>query len=87
MRSTNTRRGDPGGSPADFMVYDVFPGACSPDNINRTQSHGDNGYFCPIWDQVQGQCLTMERWAQINAFALQAVSTGTRLIAYSTIAR
>ena len=62
-----------GGSPADFMVYDVFDGACSKSNLNRTQpadgSFQPKGYFCPIWDQVPGQCLTMERWHEINAFA------------------
>jgi hypothetical protein len=26
-----------GGSPADFMVYDVFEGACSATNLNKTQ--------------------------------------------------
>ena len=51
-----------GGSPADFLLYDVVPGACSAANLNRTQPSGTHGYFCPIWDQVEGQCLTMERW-------------------------
>ena len=64
-----------GGSPADFMVYDVFDGACSSANLNKTQpeltTDGKvHGYFCPIWDQVPGQCLTMERWAEINTFAV-----------------
>ena len=64
-----------GGSPADFMVYDVFEGACSSANLNKTQpapaaDGKDRGYFCPIWDQVPGQCLTMERWGEINAFAV-----------------
>eukprot|EP00041_Stephanoeca_diplocostata_P014297 m.258808 g.258808 ORF g.258808 m.258808 type:complete len:653 (+) comp19651_c0_seq2:84-2042(+) len=58
-----------GGSPADFMLYDVFEDACSAVNLNKTQSAG-HGYFCPIWDQVQGQCLTQQRWRDINAFAL-----------------
>lgn len=26
-----------GGSPADFLLYDTFPGACSEANLNRTQ--------------------------------------------------
>ena len=60
-----------GGSPADFMVYDVFEGACSAANLNKTQptlgpDGKPHGYFCPIWDQVPGQCLTMDRWAEIN---------------------
>lgn len=64
-----------GGSPADFMVYDVFEGACSSANLNKTQPARDSsgkphGYFCPIWDQVPGQCLTMARWMEINAFAM-----------------
>eukprot|EP01047_Picozoa_sp_COSAG01_P017184 COSAG01_NODE_903_length_12848_cov_7.966899_13_plen_228_part_00 len=59
-----------GGSPADFMVYDVFQGACSAANLNSTQptlgpDGKPHGYFCPIWDQVAGQCLTMDRWAQV----------------------
>jgi hypothetical protein len=59
-----------GGSPADFMVYDVFQGACSATNLNSTQptlgpDGKPHGYFCPIWDQVAGQCLTMDRWAQV----------------------
>ena len=69
-----------GGSPADFMLYDVFDGACSAENINKTQP-GDGSfqpkkYFCPIWDQVPGQCLTMARWAEINDFA---ATTGLRI--------
>ena len=69
-----------GGSPADFMLYDVFPGACSAENLNKTQPGGGSfqpkKYFCPIWDQVVGQCLTMARWAEINDFA---ASTGLRI--------
>jgi hypothetical protein len=66
-----------GGSPADFLIYDVVEGACSAANLNKTQppqrpSGGGKGYFCPIWDQVEGQCLTMGRWAAINTFALGA---------------
>ena len=63
-----------GGSPADFMLYDVFDGACSAANLNRTQPHPKKfqpkTYFCPIWDQVRGQCLSMSRWREINRFAL-----------------
>eukprot|EP01052_Picozoa_sp_SAG31_P019099 SAG31_NODE_1381_length_8580_cov_5.632590_1_plen_676_part_00 len=64
-----------GGSPADFMLYDVFEGACSPANLNKTQPadgsfQPNKRYFCPIWDQVPGQCLTMQRWDVINEFAL-----------------
>jgi len=58
-----------GGSPADFMLYDVFDGACSAGNLNKTR-HSNRSYFCPIWDQVVGQCLTMDRWQDINSFAL-----------------
>lgn len=61
-----------GGSPADFLLYDVTPDACSQQNLNRTQQKTPSGYFCPIWDQVQGQCLTMDRWAVINNFARAA---------------
>lgn len=60
-----------GGSPADFLLYDVYPGACSESNLNKTQKHG-SGYYCPIWDQVVGQCLTLERWQEINEFAHKA---------------
>ena len=59
-----------GGSPADFLLYDVAPGACSPANLNRTQPPpGGKGYFCPIWDQTAGQCLTLARWQALLTFA------------------
>lgn len=36
-----------GGSPADTLLYDVVPGACSAENLNRTQQKvGD--YYCPV---------------------------------------
>lgn len=57
-----------GGSPADFLLYDVTPDACSAANLNKTQPPG-KGYFCPIWDQVVGQCLTLERWQALLTFA------------------
>ena len=60
-----------GGSPADFLVYDVFPGACSAGSLNRTQPTG-KGYFCPIWDQLAGRCLTMDRWKALLQFAVDA---------------
>lgn len=60
-----------GGSPADFLLYDVFDGACSPARLNATGQKTRSGYFCPIWDQSRGQCLTMLRWQQINTFALR----------------
>ena len=60
-----------GGSPADFLVYDVFEGACSASSLNRTQPVG-KGYFCPIWDQAQGRCLTMQRWQALLQFAADA---------------
>ena len=69
-----------GGSPADFMLYDVFAGACSQANLNKTQpdpkTFQPTKYFCPIWDQVRGQCLTMPRWRAINQFAM---TTGLRI--------
>jgi len=60
-----------GGSPADFLVYETNPNACSAANLNRTQTKGPGGYFCPIWDQAPGQCLTMARWSEINRFAMR----------------
>lgn len=57
-----------GGSPADFLLYGVDADACSPENLNKTQPQG-HGYFCPIWDQAPGQCLTMSRWQEIMEFA------------------
>ena len=59
-----------GGSPADMLLYETYPDACSKENLNKTQKHG-SGYYCPIWDQVEGQCLTMERWKELNIFASQ----------------
>jgi heparanase len=66
-----------GGSPADFLLYDVTPDACSPSNLNKTQQTQPGGYFCPIWLQAPGQCLTMQRWGELNAFAR---TTGLRII-------
>ena len=60
-----------GGSPADFLVYDVFPGACSAGILNRTQPTG-KGYFCPIWDQLARWRLTMDRWKALLQFAADA---------------
>lgn len=60
-----------GGSPVDMLLYDTYPGACSEYNLNKTQKHGP-GYYCPIWDQVKGQCLTMRRWKELNQFAAEA---------------
>ena len=28
-----------------------------------------NAYFCPIWDQAPGQCLTLARWQALLEFA------------------
>ena len=44
-----------------MLLYETTEGACSDQNLNKTQKHGP-GYYCPIWDQAPGQCLTMERW-------------------------
>lgn len=60
-----------GGSPADFLLYEVDADACSVANLNKTQPHG-GGYFCPIWDQAPGQCLTMNRWQELLEFAADA---------------
>ena len=60
-----------GGSPADFLVYEVSPGDCSAENLNKTQQ-AYGSYFCPIWYQTQGQCLTMSRWRDLLAFASRA---------------
>lgn len=57
-----------GGSPADFLLYEVNADACSQANLNKTQPQG-HGYFCPIWDQAPGQCLTLGRWQEILEFA------------------
>ena len=65
-----------GGSPADFLLYDVSPDACSAANLNKTQETLPNKYFCPIWLQAPGQCLTMARWEQLLAFAKR---TGLKL--------
>ena len=65
-----------GGSPADFLLYEVEPGACSPENLNKTQqSYGS--YFCPIWLQAPGQCLSLSRWRDLLEFAADA---GLRLV-------
>ena len=61
-----------GGSPADFLLYGVSADACSPANLNRTQPVPGNAYFCPIWDQTAGQCLTLQRWQALLAFAADA---------------
>ena len=62
-----------GGSPADFLLYDVSPDACSQANLNKTQPPpGGKGYFCPIWDQTVGQCLTLARWQALLTFAKDA---------------
>lgn len=62
-----------GGSPADFLLYEIDADACSAENINKTQpQHGPNGYFCPIWNQAPGQCLTMSRWQELLEFAADA---------------
>jgi hypothetical protein len=58
-----------GGSPVDFLVYEVSPDACSAANLNLTQKTWPTGYFCPIWKQAPGQCLTMARWQQLLEFA------------------
>ena len=60
-----------GGSPADVLLYDVLPGACSAARLNATGEAMPSGYFCPIWHQSAGQCLTMSRWGEINDFALK----------------
>lgn len=64
-----------GGSPADTLLYDVLAdgSACSPANLNLTQpQNGPHGYYCPIWDQVVGQCLTVQRWRDLLTFASSA---------------
>ena len=66
-----------GGSPADFLLYGVTADACSEANLNRTQPVPGNKYFCPIWDQTQGQCLTLARWQAILEFA---ASSGLALV-------
>lgn len=58
-----------GGSPADFLLYDVSPDACSAENLNKTQPVPGAHYFCPIWDQTAGQCLTLARWRSLLEFA------------------
>ena len=61
-----------GGSPADFLLYGVDADACSPANLNRTQPQPGQKYFCPIWDQTAGQCLTLPRWQALLEFAADA---------------
>jgi hypothetical protein len=64
-----------GGSPADTLLYDVLSdgSACSQANLNKTQpQNGPHGYYCPIWDQVIGQCLTVQRWRSLLEFAASA---------------
>jgi biotin carboxyl carrier protein len=58
-----------GGSPADFLLNDVAPGACSAANLNKTQPQPGAKYFCPIWDQTAGACLTLARWQALLEFA------------------
>ena len=67
-----------GGSPADSLLYETVavPDACSAANMNATQQPVGT-YFCPIWHQVQGQCLTTARWEALLAFAAR---NGLRLV-------
>ena len=67
-----------GGSPVDTLLYDVLPdgSACSPANLNKTQQ-SIGTYYCPIWKQAPGQCLTIPRWRDLLAFADAA---GLRLV-------
>ena len=67
-----------GGSPADFLLYETaaVPDACSEANLNAT-NQPVNGYFCPIWHQVEGQCLTAARWEALLGFA---ATNGLRLV-------
>ena len=37
-----------GGSPADTLLYDVVPGACSAENLNKTQQKVGDNYYCPV---------------------------------------
>ena len=62
-----------GGSPADYLLYETpsNPDACSAANLNKTQPT-PHGYFCPIWDQAPGQCLTLARWRALLTFAADA---------------
>ena len=61
-----------GGSPADYLLYDVTADACSEENLNKTHKVPGQSYFCPIWDDAPGQCLTIARWQALLEFAASA---------------
>ena len=61
-----------GGTGADFVVYDVEPDACSPENLNKTQKQPNATWYCPSNDALAGTCLSMQKWDEVMTFVSEA---------------
>ena len=43
-----------GGSPADMLLYETYEGACSKENLNKTQKHGKSRVY-----NLKGRIITV----------------------------